>query len=975
MLDKANTAQVIGRSDDAVRLLKALREKDPSDIDATALLARVHVARDEKPQAVQVVTEGLKLSPDHPGLRVLLGQLTDASPEKLREVRRETVAKIEDPFVRAIQLADIARDDGDKAEWLKQLKEAERLKPTDPRVYERLFTYYVSQRQWDQAQPVLEAMARANQDQAGGLLFRFRLAMAKEELQSALSYASQLTQKMPEFSTSWVSLAQAYQKLGQHEEAVQRFIKALEKQNDNVDAISGLVESYVALNRPDDARRYIELGARRFPNLAAFSEMQLRYETLYGDPEKVLPARQQAVTKNPGSVETWVKLAQAQLAAAQSKRTKKDTAAAEVHVGKARETLTQALAKFPDDRRLYAMFTDVALATKNFDEAEATLKQFAAREAWQDQPEPGLMLAEMYARSGRLDEAAATLRVLLDRFPREPGVQLALATVLSYGGKPQDAIAVLTAEDPRVLRERLKLMVQVGQLDEADKVIAAALSKNPASVDLLAFAGLLDMNRNRWAEATAKLQQALELEPRNQSAMYNLAALRLRQPQPNTDEAIRLLTAIRDQNPDNIDARLLLAQAHQARNDVDNAARELDAALQKAPANKEIRLTLAQVYSGAGRWNEAERVLRVGREMPQFANDIDLLRAEMQMWAARKDYPKALERLKQAKAAAPDHPQLVRDHVRLLLDSRDFKGVIALTDPLINADKNLIWALQARAIAKRRLDDKDGALADFEAALVAANAQRSDDAAANVVRTMAEEIGVDEALQRIAERAKTENRWRMVSAYLLHSKGDYAGAAEMVEATLAEYDKLAPEEKIGALRFAGSLYLAMKPQPQVQKAHDAYAKLLALQPNDLFSLNNMACLLAESMNPPRPKDAIEYSTRAYDMMMKAGMREPLIMDTQGWMLTLNGQVDKGIDVLRQAVATRSFPDAHYHLAEAYLKKSYPEEAQKQLELASQHVSAARENKQPVDTALEARIQDATARAKEMIRAKTEAKAQ
>ena len=97
------------------------------------------------------------------------------------------------------------------------------------------------------------------------------------------------------------------------------------------------------------------------------------------------------------------------------------------------------------------------------------------------------------------------------------------------------------------------------------------------------------------------------------------------------------------------------------------------------------------------------------------------------------------------------------------------------------------------------------------------------------------------------------------------------------------------------------------------------------------------------------------------------------MDTQGWILTLNGQVDQGIEVLRQAVATRSFPDAHYHLAEAYLKKSYPEEAQKQLDIATRHVNEAKEKKQPFDPALEIKIADATHRAKEMIRAKSEAK--
>lgn len=972
ILDKANTAQAIGESDEAVRLLVALRAKDPSDADVSAMLARVYMTRNEKEKGVQVLQEALKLHPDHQQLRMLLGRAAEETPEQVLQARREMVLKIADPFDRAIQLADLAREEANAAEWFKQLKEAEHLKPTEPRVVEGLFAYHVSQKQWDQAQPLLELMAKNNQDQAGGTLFRFRFAMAKGEHAAALNYARELTQKLPEFATSWLSLGQALQATGRFEEALAPYQQTLEKQNENIDAMRGLVDCYLALNRTDEAKRYIDQGIRTFPGNAGFREAQVTFELNYGDPEKALPAREEAIKTRPEAVQSWVALGHAYIAVARKKLANNDAAAAEANFAKARETLTQAMAKFPDERRAYGQFADLSVATKTFDQAEAALKQFAARDAWQNKPDPGLMLAEVYARAGKIEESTSTLRVLNEKYPNNVEIQLALASVLAQSGKPQDALAALTADDPRILRQRLELMVQLGQLEQADKAIAEALNKTPNAVDLLGFAGFVDMSRNQWDEAVARLRQALDIDPKNQTAQYYLAMVRLRQPQPDLDEAIKLLTTLRDQNPRNTDARLLLAQAYQRRNDVDNAAREMEAALQNEPANKSIRLSLAQLYHGAARWIDAERVLRSGREMPRFANDVDLLRAEARMWVARKDHAKALERTRLAMKAAPNSPQLANDLVNTLLDAKDFKGALAEADRILAADKTAYWAIEARGIAKRNLNDKEGAIADFEAALAAANAMRNDDAATGVIRTMAAQIGVDEALQRIAERAKTENRWRLVSAYLLQSKGDLAGAAEMIERALADYEKLTPGEKESALRFAGALYLGM-PQPQVEKAHDVYVKLLQLQPNDISSLNNMACLLAESMNPPRPQEAIQYSTRAYDLMMNAGVREALIMDTQGWVLTLNGQVDKGIDVLRQAVATRSFPDAHYHLAEAYLKKSYPEEAQKQLDLAAQHQAQAKEKKQHVDAALEVKIQDATSRAKEMIRAKSEAK--
>jgi tetratricopeptide (TPR) repeat protein len=186
----------------------------------------------------------------------------------------------------------------------------------------------------------------------------------------------------------------------------------------------------------------------------------------------------------------------------------------------------------------------------------------------------------------------------------------------------------------------------------------------------------------------------------------------------------------------------------------------------------------------------------------------------------------------------------------------------------------------------------------------------------------------------------------------------------MIERILAEGDKLSPPERAQALRFAGSLYLTYQPEPQTAKAYDAYLKLLDIEPNDWGSLNNMAYLVAEQMNPPRPAEALKYSRRAYDVMTSAGGRNPLILDTHGWVLTLNNQPQEGIDLLRRAISIQSFPEAHYHLGEAYLKTGAAVDAQKQLEVAVELIRQAEEKKEPVDFALRARVEGALAKAKE-----------
>ncbi|MGB7159457.1 MAG: tetratricopeptide repeat protein [Tepidisphaeraceae bacterium] len=986
MLDKSNTAMAIGDHADAERLLSAILAKTPGQPDASVLLARAYAAQNQKDKAAVVIADALKANPQNVGLQLLQKQLANATPEELRQFRIDTIEQLTDPTQKAVQLADLAAVDGKPDEALRHLKEAEKASPGNVSVQKALFNHHLARGQWDEATRYVDMLAKVNADQAGGLLYRVQMAMVKAqaattpaerqaEVDKALGQARELTQRLPEFGQTWLAYAQALQASGQFEEATQRYATALEKQPENLDAMRGMVECYSRLNRPADAKRYIDAALKRQPNSAYFTEQLTNYELAFGDPNKALPQREAALKRNPENPQAWMNAGVAYLEAA---RKDADETRRRELLTKAVETFKGAIEKFPDEPNFYARLADTSLALKDGPAGEAALKQLAEREKWKDKPEPQLMLADFFARSGRLDESEAVLRDIMGKDPANVQAQLGLASLLSQRGKADDALVVLQAnpDDPRVMRQRIELQIQTGKLDEADKSLQAALAKDPKSVDLLALSGFVNMGRGDWENADKRLQQALQLDPKNLVAQYYLGLVRLQQPTPNVDEAVQRLSAVRDQSPQYLDARFLLAQAYRRRNEPENAARELEAALQMQPTNKRVRMTLLEVYSTSTppRWIDVERTIREGRDLPQLKDDLDLMQAEAMMWLGRKDTTKALAAAKQTLAAAPKNEAVIKTYLNILLDARDYAGAIKETDRLIAEDKTRWWAYNVRAVAKRYSNNKDGAMQDFESALAVAGEQRNEQAAQTIISTVAREIGVDEALVRILPRAEQENRWRLVAAQLYQAKGNFERAAEMVERVLADGDKLAPNEREQALRFAGGVYLMYRPEPQAAKAYDAYLKLLDLRSNDLGSLNNMACLLAEAMSPPRLPEALKYSQKAYQLMTESGIREPLIMDTHGWMLTLNDRPQEGIDVLRQAVSLKSFPEVHYHLGEAYLKTASPEDAQKQFEMAAEQIRQADEKKQDIDPALRTRVDAALAKAKEQVRTKSAAAA-
>jgi tetratricopeptide (TPR) repeat protein len=362
--------------------------------------------------------------------------------------------------------------------------------------------------------------------------------------------------------------------------------------------------------------------------------------------------------------------------------------------------------------------------------------------------------------------------------------------------------------------------------------------------------------------------------------------------------------------------------------------------------------------------------------MAAYQNDPDWPRAEAAMWSARGQYDRALAALGDAMKLAPTSTPLAQMHFEILLKAKQYDRLLQETANIIKSNEKGVWWVYAmRGVANARKGDKEAALAEFDHAMNSEEAQANPNIAINVANQIAREIGVAETLARVKDRIEKENRWRMFAAYLYQAEHDSANAVKMVDWVLSEYDKLSPQQQDVALRLAGSVYLTAEPKPLVDKAQDAYARLLKKYPDDLSSLNNMACLLAESVSPPRPEQALTYSLRAYNLMEQRGIMMPLVLDTHGWVLTLCGRLDEGISILRQALEKDQFVDGYYHLGEAYLLKQYPEEAKKQLTSAQEMIDKADKTNNPVDSSLKRKVAQATQRAEDMLRAKGQAKAQ
>lgn len=975
-LTKVQAALLLQDQPEALRQLEEAAKALPGDLDIIVNQVQLYAALKQPEKAKAVVEAALADNPNNTVLASLKSRLSASTPEQITDTILEQVEKNPDAFLREMQLAELSRNAGKFDDALKHLNAAQSIKPNEPRLNEALFQVYLLQQKFDEANKLIPELAKGNLDQTGGLTYRYQLVAAQGKWVDAEAVALEMTAKLADFAQSWLSYGRAQQANGKFVEAIDKYQRALERQNNNLEAFRGLIDSYNQIGKPEEAKRYIKMARSAVPNDPTFRELELNHELNFGNPQDVIPARQEALTKDPKRPANWQALAMAYLRSAQVNATRLDAkAAVEGYLTKARDVLKDAMTKFPDERAFVALYADACVSLNDFAGAEKALTGFAARDAWKDKFEPQAMLAELYARMGKPDESEQAYKLALQRSDNSAELRQRYATFLTARGKMDEALALLPENDPdaTIRRQRINVLSSTGKFTEAEQAVRASLTLTPDSLEMQALLASVYLDQKRFEDATSQVKTVLDKDPKNQMALYVRGLTKIRQTPPDLEAAITDLQQVNELNPKNIDVRIALADAYRMRNLADQAIRVLNSGLQLAPLSKPLRVRLLDLYVSGNLQPDVDRVIRDASFIAPLQGDPEWLVAEAGAYAARGNFDKGADRVKAALVIAPDNLNLVNTYLSMLQQGRNYKAVITEADKVI-AKQDAWWAHQYKALAKNAMNDKKGAAVDLAAALKAADAAKADDAAAAVINTWVSTVGPDDAIAQLKPRLDSGLRWKLQAASIYLNKQDYATARSMVESAMVAFDKATPNEQLMTLRFAGSFYLTVLPADP-EKALDAYIKLLDKTPNDLAALNNLAVLLAEGVTPAQPDRALQFSGKAYEQLREVGRFDPLVYDTHGWTLVLAGKINDGIDVLRTVVDRAPFADAHYHLGMAYLKLPTPfvEEAQRQLKLAGDAYDAAAKL-QRTDPALKKKIDDAMTEANELFKSKNAAPA-
>jgi putative PEP-CTERM system TPR-repeat lipoprotein len=491
-------------------------------------------------------------------------------------------------------------------------------------------------------------------------------------------------------------------------------------------------------------------------------------------------------------------------------------------------------------------------------------------------------LASVYMTTGETSIAIQELQALIDR-----------------GGDEQAALSIIGS-------------LRNGEFERAISASLGLLSSNPADPVVISLAGNVFAASGDYLEARRYLEQALTIKPDFYPA--SIAMARLEELEGNIDRAVTLYRSLDELDVDSVVPVLALARLEGQQGNTGRVVDLLQSASEDFPEESRPQLLLAEHY------------LR------------------------EKQYEKAALLLDEAQHSDPDQPVVLYMQARLLISTERYKRAIITLEDLLEIDPESTIARVL--LAEAHLYTGSLELAKDSLKAVLRNAPNDLSALALMTKIELVSGNLDAAMrysQRIQDKHPT-----LYLGYLLQGdvwvkkKNDIAAgrqfdlawermrrselAIRQAEVALRmEQDEVAVQSLLAWLsdhpgdarvrRFLATTYLEMG---QMDMAIAEYKNVLAANASDVAALNNLALIYSRAGD----RQARNMAERAY----RVAPGNPAVLDTYGWILLQQGEVERGRKLLSEA--SRQLPDeaeVSYHFAVALLKSGDRDGARQILE--------------------------------------------
>jgi len=765
------------------------------------------------------------------------------------------------------------------------------------RAAEYLFDIALAGQNWKAAEEITQTAAKEDIDGCSGRFFQARLAAARGENETALTYIEDALKQRPVFAYGLLLRYRINAALGNEHASMQDIMaasglnpmdkmiakemaKALYRRNQQLG--SG-VSSAQELEAKNAVMRAVALNPNDLQLISFYAEFISSTE-----PDKALAIRQSLQRTSP-SLDNALLLAgmAMRMAGQKTQKERKDA-----FLGMAASALEQAKGYDPENKSVMEGYAEYYRASGQEDKAQQLLSQ---SQDWR-------MLTAYHIRAGRFNDARAVMEQAYKTNPRDPNVLKGLMFLVERTGDREAAkrysrelLAVEDTVDNQLMM--IQAFLNVGLMKEAQLELESFNEKNPNETRGLLLGAWLGMRQGRVKESLDQIKRYLQSDQKSAigwrvKGEINLMLASYEEATGDFKKSIALA--------DDPITRIYLAKAYLRSARVEDAITELKNTIENPQAPEEARALLESIY-----W-------RLGRKeaLKGFYDETLSKLPESVFWRSRaasfamtnEDYAGA-ERLYE-QALRKSNEQGVADrnvlsgYLQALLSAG--KLDILFQEAAKYVDGNLApIAYFCMAEGKMKMGDKLTAIQYCRSAVDKAG---NDEAtAANVLNRMYSLLGAENVSQLcndmlLAQPNSIPANWTMFN--LAKLEGDYNKAVSYIDNCMkivGTETKACTDYEIQKAETIILAYYKTADKKYLKEAVNQYESVLAKMPNNADVLNNVAYVLAE--NGEDIEKAVQYAKRACE----ARPNDPGLLDTYAFVLYKSGKQQEALLYVQSAI--------------------------------------------------------------------------
>jgi tetratricopeptide (TPR) repeat protein len=527
---------------------------DPSRSESYLNLALLQLRSNLPTQAEVNFKKAADLGPKATNAQLALGgfyQSQNRFGEAEQQFKHAIEVEPKDPAPRAA-LVRLMMTEGKKAEIENFLRQTKNDLADDSEGYRMLGDFYFAGGDLDKATEEYGSLYNAHPRDMQVKKNYVQLLILKNRLDEAGKLNAEILKANPRDVEALVYHGQIQLRHGDANGAADSLQSALKNDPDNAVAHYHLGIAFDQQHNEARAESEWREAVRLRPDLTDAQRALASVELRRGDLDALMQTAQQIITTQPYSADGFMLRAVAEINGKKYSEAEKD--------------LHKAMEAAPASSAPYVQMGNMHLVQKQFGEAEKFYQQALDKDPSSTDGLNGLL--NTYFAQKQADKAVAAANAQIAKSPNNSAFYDLLGTALFNGKKDLKAAETALHKAVEIDKNNSDALVKLGKVQiaegEADQALATyrqSIKDNPREISFYILAGELYESQNKWDDAKAMYQQALNIEPNHPLASNNMAYVILQQG-GNVDVALAMAQTARRGMPDSPNAADTLGWAY-----------------------------------------------------------------------------------------------------------------------------------------------------------------------------------------------------------------------------------------------------------------------------------------------------------------------------------------------------------------------------------------------------------------------------